>query len=123
MPLERRAFKGVLKVDIAAPMEYLSKWKKGHVICLEVMEHIPEKYMRITLDNIARICNGRLVLSWAVVGQGGYGHINEMNNEDCIPIIEAVGFKKNDELTVKSRKYVDHLTSYFRNTVMIFDRI
>jgi SAM-dependent methyltransferase len=122
-PLDQRAFNGILKADISEPMKYLKKWHKGHVVCLETMEHIPAQYMQTALDNINVICNGRLVMSWAIVGQGGRGHFNEMNNPEVIAIIEPLGFKKNDTLTEEGRKYVDDWAPYFRNTVMVFDRI
>jgi hypothetical protein len=46
-----------------------------------------------------------------------------MNNPEVIAIIEPLGFKKNDTLTEEGRKYVDDWAPYFRNTVMVFDRI
>jgi hypothetical protein len=46
------------------------------IISLEVALHIPEKYEAVYLDNILRHATKRIILSWAVPGQGGISHIN-----------------------------------------------
>ena len=42
----------------------------------EVGEHIPPKSTEIYIDNLVRHARNGLVLSWAIVGQGGFHHIN-----------------------------------------------
>jgi 2-polyprenyl-3-methyl-5-hydroxy-6-metoxy-1,4-benzoquinol methylase len=44
-------------------------------LCLEVAEHIDEKFEDIFVDNIASLCR-TLIFSAAPPGQGGDGHIN-----------------------------------------------
>src|SRR3990167_2025988 len=51
------------------------------VLCLEVGEHIPKKYEQIFIDNIKRCEPKLIVLSWAIPGQGGNGHVNEQTND------------------------------------------
>jgi SAM-dependent methyltransferase len=49
------------------------------VICVEVVEHIEEQY----LDNLlSSLCCGRIIyMTNALVGQGGYHHVNEQPTE------------------------------------------
>jgi hypothetical protein len=59
-------------------------------------------------------------MSWAIPGQGGYQHINTHTNEYIIEKIEKLGFKYNKEVTLKYKPMFDN---WFRNTLMVFDKI
>jgi hypothetical protein len=61
-------------------------------------------------------------MSWAIRGQGGEGHFNELNNEEVIPMIETIGFKFLQEDSIMARKNIEDHCAYFRNTIMIFKR-
>jgi hypothetical protein len=50
------------------------------VLCLEVGEHLPKEKEQIFLNNITNIRAKIVVLSWAIPGQGGDGHLNEQPN-------------------------------------------
>jgi hypothetical protein len=67
--------------------------EKGQVLCLEVGEHIPYEFEDIFVYNITKVCNSKLVLSWAVPGQGGDGHVNCADNSYIIKKIEEKGLK------------------------------
>lgn len=95
---------------------------KGHVICLEVGEHIPPQHTKQFLDNINKACGNYLIMSWAIRGQGGTGHFNELNNDEVIPIIEAMDFKFLQEDSMMARKNIEDHCDYFKNTIMIFKR-
>ena len=96
--------------------------KKGIIICLEVGEHLPKKYQDIFLDNISNNCSEYLITSWAIRGQGGYGHYNELNNDEIIPEITKRGFVYLPELSNELRLVVEDFCSYFKNTLMVFKK-
>ncbi len=106
--------------DLSQPL-FLDK--KGQVLCLEVGEHIPAKYEAELLDNITRACGSKLIMSWAIKGQPGIGHINCKNNDYIIKEIEDREFEFDKELTTKTRKKIEEDTYWFRNTLMIFNKI
>jgi len=95
---------------------------KGNVISLEVGEHIPKEFQNIYLDNIINHCKKNLIISWALRGQGGYGHVNELNNDEIIPIIESKGFKYKEEESLDARKDIEDQYAYFRNSILIFEK-
>jgi SAM-dependent methyltransferase len=109
----------ILKLNLAKP---ILLEKQGIIICLEVGEHLPKDYLDILLNNIKNNCNKYLILSWAVRGQGGYGHFNELNNNEVIPLFENLGFKYLKDISEESRKVPENFCSYFRNTLMIFEK-
>lgn len=110
----------VLVEDLTNP---ISRVSIGNSICLEVLEHIDKRYEQIVLDNIAGNTKGRLILSWAIPGQSGIGHVNCQHNVYVISEIEKRGFKLNLEETLEARQHVDNHTAYFRDTILIFDKI
>ena len=109
----------ILKLNLSQP---ILLDKKGIVICLEVGEHIPKQYQEILLNNLVNNCDKYLILSWAIRGQGGYGHFNELNNDEILPLIENLGFKYLKELSGEVRMVPEDKCGYFRNTLMIFEK-
>ena len=91
------------------------------VICLEVGEHIPLEYEQRVIDNICRYVNKDLILSWAVPGQGGAGHYNERPNEYIIAELGKRGFVFNKVKSMNIREAAS--LKWFRNTLMIFERV
>lgn len=61
-------------------------------ICLEVAEHIPPDLCGQFLDNLTNMCASKLILSWAIPGQGGLGHVNEKVREFVVEMMQARGF-------------------------------
>jgi len=110
----------ILKLNLSEPINFE---KKGIIICLEVGEHIPKEYQEILLNNIKNNCDKYLILSWAIRGQGGYGHYNELNNDEILPLIENLGFKYLEDLSNEVRLVPENKCGYFRNTLMIFEKI
>ena len=96
--------------------------EKGIVICLEVGEHLPKEYQDVFLDNIENNCSDYLITSWAVRGQGGYGHYNELDNDEIIPEITKRGFTYLPEKSKELRLVVEDFCPYFRNTLMVFKK-
>jgi hypothetical protein len=90
------------------------------VLSLEVGEHIPKEYEEIFINNLVRHTDNMIILSWAIVGQGGDGHVNCQNNDYIINQMQKRGFIYNKELSdcVRSKNVV----SWFKNTFMIFEK-
>lgn len=105
------------QLDLSKPFK---KEKRDAVLCLEVGEHIPVQYEQIVLDNITKHGN-IIILSWAIEGQPGDGHINCRNNDYIIQQVEKRGFKYNEDESIKLRE--KSTISWFKNTVMVFNSL
>lgn len=89
-------------------------------VCLEVGEHIPNEYESIFIHNLYNFTGKHLVLSWAVRGQNGKGHVNCLDNNEVIDKLSKIGFDYRDEKTHKLR---NHCTlKWFKNTIMVFGK-
>jgi hypothetical protein len=108
----------VLKKDLTTQFDL---GKKGIVISLEVGEHIPKEYESIYLNNLKNHCKKYLIISWAIRGQGGYGHVNELDNHEIIPKIEALGFTYLQQESNDARSTINNCF-WFKNTLMIFKK-
>ena len=93
----------------------------GNVICLEVAEHVPAEFEDVLLDNVANACARSLVLSWAVRGQGGDGHVNCRNNDEATERICRRGFTLLEAETRAARGVITDLP-WFRDTLLVFAR-
>jgi hypothetical protein len=89
-------------------------------ISLEVGEHIPKEYEHIFLDNIVQFATSGVILSWAVVGQGGLGHVNCQNNDYVIDEMEKRGFTYVAEVSQLLRDIAK--LPWFKNTLMVFKK-
>lgn len=88
------------------------------VLCLEVGEHIPKDYEQIFIDNICLATKGVIILSWAVEGQPGYGHVNCQNNDYVISEMSDRGFFYNFDKSEYLRKNSE--LWWFKDTTMYF---
>jgi 2-polyprenyl-3-methyl-5-hydroxy-6-metoxy-1,4-benzoquinol methylase len=91
------------------------------VISLEVGEHIPKEYEHIFIDNISTHSKNLLVLSWAIKGQGGDGHVNCQDNDYVITEMEKRKFKFDEKTSNYLREAVSN-AAWFKNTIMVFRR-
>ena len=70
-------------------------------ISLEVGEHINTKDESAFIANLhAHNCRG-VILSWAVLGQAGHGHVNCNSNEYVTRLMEELGYRQNAQLTAQ----------------------
>lgn len=120
-PPAQKVFDGIFQQDLTKPISEAFA-DKGDVIMLEVGEHVPQEFESALIDNVSRLCRGYLVLSWAVPGQDGYGHVNCKSNEDVIEMLRLKGFVYLPTLTEEARANVDDNAPWFRNTLMIFHK-
>jgi SAM-dependent methyltransferase len=90
------------------------------VLSLEIGEYIPRQYESVFIDNITSAARHMLILSWAIEGQGGTGHVNCRNNDYIIEAVEAKGLVFDPELSAELRQGV--FLPWFANTIMIFKK-
>jgi SAM-dependent methyltransferase len=104
---------------------------EGHVLCFEVAEHLPRKYEQNVVRNIARhVASGHeAIISWAVPGQGGYGHFNEQPIDYVIDLFEDFGMDFLEATTAVARSRIsdehdpEHgKLPWFKNTLMVFGK-
>jgi len=112
---------GIGKVLDLSKLFYLGK-KFDVVLSLEVGEHIPAEFEDQFIDNITKHVKKHLVISWAIEGQDGDGHINCKNNDYIIGQIEHRGFKHNAKDSQTIRKAATN-ASWFGYTIMVFDKV
>ena len=118
-PPKPRRFPLVVQQDLTHPF---SVPDPGHVICIEVGEHVPVAHEATFLDNIRGACDGKLILSWALPGQNGLGHVNCLSNEDVIDRLAQHGFTFLPDATRSVREVSFGDAWYLQNTIMIFAR-
>lgn len=92
------------------------------VISLEVAEHIPKEFEEVYLSNIIKHTRNQLIISWAIPGQGGKGHVNEQLNEYVIDTVTNLGFTYDKEMSSNLRNSVTNC-NWFKNTIFVFNKI
>jgi GTPase involved in cell partitioning and DNA repair len=90
------------------------------VLSLEVGEHIPEEFAETFLDNLCRHASRHIILSWAVPGQGGHGHVNCRSNAWVRQNLAERGFAGHPKLENQLRAAAS--LPWFKETLMVFER-
>lgn len=113
-------FPGVYKMDITKPMTGFEIRDRVNVLSLEVGEHIPAERADGYLDNLTRF-GGDVIMSWAIPGQPGIGHINCQTIEWVCSRMFDRGYELSRDKTAQLRASVNgcHCT-WFVNTLMYF---
>lgn len=106
--------------DLSSPMENILD--PGQILSFEVGEHIPKEFEQSFIDNITRFCDSRLIISWAVPGQIGLGHVNCQSNDYIINEINKRGFIYNISISNDIRNRAHNTTPWFKDTIMVFDK-
>lgn len=95
--------KGVVSfADLAQPLDLLRQF--DWVLTLETGEHVPAAQEQVFAANIARHARVGAVISWAVPGQHGVGHVNCKRTEEVAELFEAEGLFVDWEATNKLRR-------------------
>ena len=93
---------------------------KDWVLALEVGEHIPKQYETRFLQNMDALNTQGVVMSWAHIGQGGAGHVNEQDHHYVISRMESLGYRldraSSDMLRASAK------LPWFQNNVFVFVR-
>lgn len=96
---------------------------RGSVVSLEVGEHIQPERAGYFLSNLSNMCAKTLILSWAVRGQGGHRHINELDHHDIVPMVEELGFKLDEHKTAEWRELAGMDLPWFKRSIYCFERV
>ena len=92
--------------------------QKDWVLSLEVGEHIPKEYEHIFIQNLIKHAKQGIILSWAVPGQPGDGHVNCQSNDYVISLMKENGFSLNTKTSLELREASE--LWWFKNTLMVF---
>lgn len=111
-------FHTIYEADLTAPG---NKFAPRNAICLEVGEHIERDREKDFLRNLSKMTAEKLVLSWAVPGQGGHGHVNELSNSQVIRKMHEFGFYLDLDETLRLRESAT--LWWFKRTLMAFKRV
>ncbi len=105
-------------IDLSKPISL----KKTYdcVLSLEVGEHIPQIYENNFINNIVNHSHNLIIISWAVPGQPGDGHVNCKTNDYIIDRIEKYNFYFNETMTQTLRGHSS--LWWFKNTIMFFQK-
>ena len=95
----------------------------GSVVSLETGEHIRPEHSDTFLNNVTSMCEKQLVLSWAIRGQGGVRHVNELNEDEIVPRAEARGFRLDREKTEQFRAAGGAELWWFKKSLYFFERV
>ena len=106
--------------DVADLTELHKFEKRDWVMSLEVAEHIPKKYEDIYVQNLIKHCKKGVILSWALPGQPGDGHVNCQSNKYVIDLMKSHGFIL-DSFTSDRLRNASSLW-WFKNTLMCFKK-
>jgi cyclopropane fatty-acyl-phospholipid synthase-like methyltransferase len=108
---------GVGKVlDLSAPVQFEEPY--DWILSLEVGEHIPKEFEEMFINNLHNNNKRGIVLSWAIQGQGGHGHVNVQNNDYIKDKICALGYINDVEQENILRNA--STLEWFKNTIMVF---
>ncbi|MGO4294005.1 class I SAM-dependent methyltransferase [Chitinophaga sp. RAB17] len=105
-------------LDLTIPM--LLETPADCILCLEVGEHIPEQFETVFIENLVHNASGMIILSWAVEGQDGDGHVNCRNNSYIINRMKTYGFREN--IRGKNKLRLDAYYEWFCQSLMVFER-
>ena len=108
----------VTYMDLTEPSQFEDVYDS--VLCLEVGEHIPNEKSDILLSNIVKHAKTSIVLSWAIPGQGGNGHINCQTNKWVIDKMNKLGWAFDDKKSHMLRNAAKF--HWFKNTILVFFR-
>jgi cyclopropane fatty-acyl-phospholipid synthase-like methyltransferase len=103
-------------LDLSTPIKFDEPF--DWVMSLEVGEHLPQKFEDIFINNLHNNNKRGIVLSWAIEGQGGHGHVNEKSNEYIKSKICSLGYINDVESENIMRNNAN--LWWFKNTMMVF---
>ena len=113
-PVFTNGFGKVLDLSEPVVFEEPFDW----VMSLEVGEHIPKTFEDNFINNLHNNNKRGILLSWAIKGQGGHGHINEQNNDYIKSKIMNLGYTNDTAAENTLRENCNE--AYFKKTIMVF---
>lgn len=92
-------------------------------LCIEVGEHIPAVFMHDFIANVTASVGRWLVLSWAIPGQTGYGHVNCLDNTQVMALLDLRGLRFDASRTQRLRHLLrNDCCRYLPNTLLVFEK-
>jgi len=111
-----------LTCGLAQVADLSQPFNSGHqvdvVMSLEVGEHIPAEFEQTFLDNLVVSKPKMVILSWAVPGQVGDGHVNCQPNSYIEAQMKLRGYAINNAISMQLRSRSS--LWWFKNTIMVF---
>jgi 2-polyprenyl-3-methyl-5-hydroxy-6-metoxy-1,4-benzoquinol methylase len=108
---------GLVNVMDLAEDVYLDQ-QYDWVMSLEVGEHVPATKEVTFVHNIVRHAKKGIVLSWAVKGQPGNNHVNNLDNSEVRLKMFRLGFEPDFKAEQIIREAA--ILPWFRDTLMVF---
>lgn len=105
-------------LDLSEPQDFGVMYDM--VLSLEVGEHIPKEFEGIFIQNLVTHSDRMIVLSWAVPGQDGLGHVNCRDNDYIIGKLKESGFRYDARWSGMLRR--GSVLPWFKKTIMVFHR-
>lgn len=102
-------------INLSSPINFA---KSDWVLSLEVGEHLPKEFEDIFISNLDKMNIKGIVLSWAIQGQDGDGHVNEQSNDYIKQKLLNLGYTNDVEAEQELRK--NSTAHWFKNTIMVF---
>ena len=90
----------------------------GLILSLEVGEHIPVEHEGMFLRNVVKYANDWIILSWAIPGQNGDGHVNCRSNQYIIEQMLELKYAFVPQETAILREAAE--LPWFKDTLMVF---
>lgn len=105
-------------IDLTLPQYWLPRY--DWVMSLNVIEHIPEQFETIVLDNVARAAGEGIVMSWATTSQEGFQHVNRREPSHVNRVMAARKFYRDESAINKMREAATF--AWFKVTIGVFRR-
>jgi cyclopropane fatty-acyl-phospholipid synthase-like methyltransferase len=94
--------------------------KRDWAISLEVGEHIPNEFEDIFIANLHKLNTKGIIISWAIPGQLGDGHVNTQSNEYIKDIFLKLGYTNRVDIETSLREASE--LWWYKNTIMVFEK-
>jgi len=111
--------------DLTCPLEIVRRLDL--VICLEVAEHIPERYADILCQTLAASTGQHLLFSAAGPGQPGTGHVNLKSQEWWRERLSRQGIEFSPLKTGKTRQAFENIVNecfeFLPRNVQVYARV
>ena len=111
--------KGLGKVSDLSQIQDLGEY--DWVLSFEAGEHIPKQFEDNFITNLTKHAREGVILSWAIEGQPGEGHINCQNNDYIIYQMYKKGFICDYIKTNEAREATP--LWWFQNNLLVFYKI
>ena len=107
--------------DLTSTVSQLPESAYDWVLSSEVGEHIPAQYEERFLQAIASHARRGVVLSWALPGQPGVGHVNPLTNAQVAARMAWLGLCVDRSESARLRQQVNH-SNTFAHTMLVYKR-